>query len=282
MSDATFAAALQLLQMKRPEEALKKLALAFDPEDPWEWWLRGVALFDLDREEDAIEAIGHGLAIDPESTELLALLARCRLSLRDLAGAEEAILAALRIDPEHADNLSLYAHVVAADGQFDKARKLLERARRLDPENEAAMRMQSFLAAARGDEREALLRSRELLAINPEDVTAHRVAGSLLHRRGDVDDAESHLRSAVVIAPFENGTAELARENRLWRNPFMWPLRPLQRVGMAQSWIAAMAILFVARRIAPPGVQLTLAVFWIVLCVYSWVVPPLVRRWINR
>lgn len=282
MSDATFAAALQLLQIKRPEEALKKLAEAFDPEDPWEWWLRGVALFDLDREQEAIEAVGHGLAIDPEATELLALLARCRLSLRDLAGAEEAILAALRLDPEDPENLSLYAHIVAADGQFEKARKLLERARMLDPENEAAMRMQSFLAAARGDDREALLHSRELLAINPEDASAHRVAGSLLHRRGDVDNAASHLRTAVVIEPFEHGTAELARENRLWRNPFMWPLRPLQRVGMAQMWIGAVAIMFIARRIAPPGVQLTIAVVWTVLCVYSWVVPPLVRRWINR
>jgi len=282
MSDATFAAALHLVQMKRPQEALKKLGEAFDPEDPWEWWLRGVALFDLDREAEAAEAVQRGLALDPESTQLLAMLARCRLYLRDLGSAEDAILGALRLDAEDADNLALYAHIVAAAGQFEKAKKLLERARRIDPENEAAMRMQSFLAAARGDDREALLHSRELLAINPEDVHAHRVAGSLLHRRGDVESAAPHLRTAVVIDPFEHGVAELARENRVWRNPFMWPLRPLQRVGIGAMWIAAVTIMFVSRRVAPVSVQLAIAIVWVVYCVYSWVVPPLVRRWLDR
>jgi tetratricopeptide (TPR) repeat protein len=278
----SFDAALQLVQLKRPAEALEKLGESFDPEDPWDWWLRGLALYGLDRNAEAIEAAEQGLALDPESITLLALLARCRLDEGDLPRAEEAVLAALRLDAEDVDHLALYAHIVATAGQFDKARKLIERARQIDPENTAALRMQSTLAVARGDEREALLRSRELLTINPEDVHAHRIAGAVLHDRGNVDDAAEHLRSAVVIDPQQHDVAGLARENLLWRNPFMWPLRPLQRFGLAPIWIGAVAVMFAARMFASNTVKLVIALVWLTYCVYSWVVPPLVRRWLRR
>jgi predicted nucleic acid-binding protein len=143
------------------------------------------------------------------------------------------------------------------------------------------VRIQSVLAIARGDEREALLHSRELLAINPENVYAHRIAGGVLHDRGDVDAADDHLRTAVVADPAEHEIAEIARENRVWRNPFMWPLRPLRRFGGPQIWIGAIAVIY-GLRLVSRNLAGAVAIAWIVYCVYSWVVPPLVRRWLRR
>jgi tetratricopeptide (TPR) repeat protein len=281
MSGPTFDMAMHLVSLGRSEEALRKLGESFDPEDPWQWWLRGVALLDLERVDEAIDAVGQGLNLEPEAAALLALLARCRLLQDDLVEAEQAVLAALRADAEDADNLALYARIVAGAGQLEKARKLVARARQLDPENENVVRMQSVLAIARGDEREALLHSRELLAIDPENVYAHRIAGAVLHDRGDVDAAAGHFRTAVVSDPAERETVEMAHENLLWRNPFMWPLRPVQRFGIAPVWIAGVATMYGARLVSRTAAGIV-AVLWLTYCVYSWVVPSLVRRHLRR
>ena len=277
MSYETFQTAMHLVSLERYEEALEKLAESFDVEDPWHWWARGTALLELDRIDEAIEAAKSGLSADAEAPELLALLARCRMRQDDLVAAEEAILGALRLDAEDADNLALYALIVAKAGQIDKARKLLARAKAIDPENTRTLRVETALAMASGNDREALLRSRELLRIDPEDAHAHSMAGAVLHDRGDVDDAAPHFRSAVVERPSDHDVAEIARENLYWRNPFMWPLRPLKRFGMGPVWIAGVVLMFAARA-AGNEIGAAAVILWVAYCVYSWVVPPLVRR----
>ncbi len=270
--------AQHLLALGRPNEALKELDQSFDSEDPVAWWLRGLALFELERVDDALRAIESGLKIDPESVLLLDLLARCQSNRGDLVAAERAALAALRIDAEDADLLALYALIVAKAGQLEKAGKLIAAARRVDPENASALRIEAAIASSRGDNREALLRSRELLSINPEDAHAHALAGELLHNRGDVHDAAEHLRTAVINDPSDRNAAEIARENLQWRHPLMWPLLPVHKFGAAKVWVAGIAILLVARMTRNNAITLTIAFAWLAYCLYSWVVPPIVRR----
>lgn len=270
--------AQHLIALGRSEEALAELARSFDADDPLEWWLRGLALLSLERSENALDAVASGLRLDPESPLLLDLAARCHFHRGDLIAAERAALAALRADAEDADLLALYALIVATAGQLEKAKKLIAEARRVDPENESALGVEAALAVSRGDDREGLLRSRELLAINPEHATAHALTGNLLYNRGDVDDATEHLRTAVVSEPSDADWAEIARLNLLWRHPLMWPLRPLQRFGIAPVWIAAIVVIFLTRLTRNDTITLIVVFAWIAYCVYSWIVPPIVRR----
>ncbi|MGZ5442911.1 MAG: tetratricopeptide repeat protein [Thermoanaerobaculia bacterium] len=228
MSARSFFSARHLIALGRPKEALATLDESFDTEDPSFWWLRGLALFELERAADALAAVTSGLRIDPESPLLLDLLARCHITRGDLVAAEEAALAALRADAEDADLLALYALIVAKAGQVEKARKLIAQARRVDPENASALRIEAAIAVSRGDDREALLPSRELLALNPEDAHAHLLTGEVLHNGGDVDGAADYLRTAVVNDPSDAVAAEIARENLTWRHPLMAPLRPIR------------------------------------------------------
>jgi tetratricopeptide (TPR) repeat protein len=273
--------ARHLIALGRPQDALAELSKSFDAEDPVDWWTRALALFDLDRVDEALDAAASGLAIDPESVLLLDLVARCQVRRGDLVAAEEAALAALRIDAEDADLLALYALIVAKAGQLEKAKKLIAQARRLDPESTSALRVEAAIAASRGDDRETLLRSREILAIDPEDRHAHLLMGGVLHDRGDVADASEHLRTAVVNDPRDADAAAIARENLAWRHPLMWPLRPVHRFGGARVWIAGIALLLLARATKNSTVILTVAIVWVLYCIYSWVVPPLVRRMVR-
>ncbi|HEX6096963.1 MAG TPA: tetratricopeptide repeat protein [Thermoanaerobaculia bacterium] len=278
MTTRTFEDARHLISLGRPAEALDKLKQSFDSEDPLFWWLRGVALFALDRPGEALDAARNGLRVEPESPLLLDLVARCHSSRGELAEAEEAVLAALRTNAEDAELLALYALIVAKAGQVEKAKKLVAQARRVDPENTSAIRVEAAIAVSRGDDREALLRGREMLALDPEDTHAHLLTGGVLHDRGDIDDAAEYLRTAVVNDPADPVAAESARENLLWRHPLMWPLRPAQKFGSAKVWLAGILLLFAARSTKNTPIMLTVGIAWLVYVLYSWVVPPLVRR----
>jgi tetratricopeptide (TPR) repeat protein len=267
-----------LLSLGRVDEALAELNRDFDSEDPMFWWLRGLALYYSNRVDDAMAAVQSGLRIAPEWSPLLELLAQCHLSRHDLVAAEEAVLAALRADAEDPDLYALYAQIVAAAGQTEKARKLLAQARRLDPEHADAVRVEAAIAASRFDHQETLRRGRELLSIDPQDSRAHLLTGEVLHHRGDVGDAAEHLRTAVVNDPTDELAAEIARDNLVWRHPLMWPLLPAKKFGSAKVWIAGISVLLLARTMRNNAITLTLACVWIAYCVYSWVVPPIVRR----
>lgn len=276
-----FLAAQHLVSLGRPQLALDKLAEAFAPDDPLFWWLRGVALFDLDRTSEALASARDGLQLDPESTLLLSLATRCHIALGELSAAEQTALAALRLDPDDPDLLAQYALIAARAGQPEKAAKLIARARRIDPEHAGALRIDAALAMARGDAREALLRSRELLAIDPEDPHAHALAGGVLQERGDLDAASAHLRHAVLYDPSDNDYADAARQNLALTHWAMWPLRPIQRFGAAPVWLTGVALVYGSTYIGP-RVSTTVVISWIVYCVYTWVVPPLVERRIRR
>jgi tetratricopeptide (TPR) repeat protein len=278
MTSRGFTNAQHLLSLGRVSEALAELDRDFDSEDPMCWWLRALALYYSGRVDDAMAAVQSGLRVDPDSSLLLELLAQCHLSRHDLAAAEEAVLAALRLDAEDADLFALYAQIVAAAGQTEKAQKLLAQARRLDPGHAGTVRVEAALAASRFDHDETLLRGRELLSIDPEDSRAHLLTGEVLHHRGDVDDAAEYLRTAVVSDPTDELAAEVARENLVWRHPLMWPLLPAKKFGPAKVWIAGILVLLLARTMRNNAITLTLAWVWIAYCVYSWVVPRIVRR----
>ncbi len=61
----------------------------------------------------------------------------------------------------------------------------------------------------------------------------------------------------------------------------MWPLRPVHKFGAAKVWVAGVALLLVARMTRNNTITLAIAFAWIAYCVYSWVVPPIVRRLIR-
>jgi tetratricopeptide (TPR) repeat protein len=72
-------AAVVLLTMNSPEEALNLLNLAIekDPRNPDLWHNKGVALMDLKRLEDAIEAFDQALYLNPKHAMTWNFLALC-------------------------------------------------------------------------------------------------------------------------------------------------------------------------------------------------------------
>lgn len=113
------------------------------------WYLRGQALYELERFAEAGEVAGQGLARAPRSAALLFLLSNCELELSNLPGAERAIAGALALLPEHPVLLSRYAELLARAGRLDEAGDLLERAAAAAPGHPLVAHAQVAPSAAR-------------------------------------------------------------------------------------------------------------------------------------
>ncbi len=284
MTAAPLALAERYVDIDQPERALAALDRLDGSalEDPEPWRLRAAALALLERHEESADAARRGLELDPDDVGLLALLGLARSRLGDPAGAEEALLAALRLQSDRPDLLCQYAMVVARDGQLDKAQHLVDRAAAGDPEAPEVLRTRTGLAYLRGDRRGTREHSRELLAYDPLDAGGHAMLGLDAYERGDKGRALGHFETAARQDLEDEDMVGAAREMRLATHPLMLPLFPFERFGPMGSWLGAMALILGTRAAGLGTVSALITIVWVLLCVYSWVAPPLLRRALAR
>lgn len=278
------AKAQALLVASRPEEALRELATLPEGEaiGAGAFQVRTAALLQLDRWAEAADAARQGLAAGGPDPDLLCMLANAERELGHLEVAERAVLDGLALAPQDVDLLCGYARICVAAGQVDKAGKLVERAMEQAPNSPTVYATRVVIAYARGDDRTAQRIAREFVAHYPENAGAHALLGGTSALRGQVNATADSSRQAVAHDPTEASFAELALEARIAKHPLNLPVRPFVRFGAIKTWIAAVIIIYGLRALGLTPLALGFGVLWLFLCVYSWIVPPLVRRWILR
>ncbi|MCY1139422.1 hypothetical protein OWR29_15595 [Actinoplanes sp. Pm04-4] len=282
--NATLHHAQALLATGRPEQALTELSRlpANEVTGSFAMQLRCAALSRLDRWAEVGDAARAGLAANGPDPGLLLWLGRSEHEAGRDPQAERALLDGLAMAPEDVDLLCAYADLCAAAGQLDKAGKLVDLAAARAPQAPVVYATRIQLAHARGDDREAQRISREFVGAHPENPVAHALLGGTSAARGHVDAAYEGFRQAAAARPTEQLFAESAMELRVARHPLMRPLRPILRFGALKTWLVAVALIIGLRAIGLPVLGGLLGFVWLAYCVYSWVVPPLVRKWVMR
>ncbi|GAB1692463.1 tetratricopeptide repeat protein [Krasilnikovia sp. M28-CT-15] len=268
----------------RPEQALAELAelSIVDAFSPPAMAIRCAALMWLKRWADAAEAARSGLAAGGPDPQLLLWLGQAEREMGRPEAAEQALLGGLTVAPSDVHLLCAYAELCAAEGQPDKALKLAERAAAEDPHAAVVFATRVRVAYALGDDREAQRISQEFVAAHPGDPYALALLGSSAAQRGDVEAAYLHYGQAAAAWPTHEPLGEAAFAMRVARHPLMRPLYPMRRFGPLQTWLAWIAVSTVLRAAGFTTLVLTLSPLWFLYCVYSWVVPPLLRRWLRR
>ncbi len=80
--------------------------------------------------------------------------------------------------------------------------------------------------------------------------------------------------------PDPHEDALLEHEARLADHWLLWPLRPFQRIGTLGLWLGFMLLFLLLRSLGMRPLAGLLALAYLVLVIYSWVVPWLLRRWL--
>ncbi|WP_427893540.1 tetratricopeptide repeat protein [Kribbella sp. GL6] len=283
-SESRLQMAAHWLRIARPERTLDELqGLSGDAAVDYRAYLfRGAALHALERNQEAVDVLRDGLAHHGPFPAMLHVLGSSLRSEGRLPEAEAAFLQGLSLDPNDPDLLIGYAHVCLAAGQAEKASALVERAASHAPESVAVSAARAQVAFALGKDRDMHRHSTEALAYDPEDPNARALHGTASMLTGDSRAGYDSLRSAAAAQPGDEDLRAAAREARLFNHPLMLPLRPFARVNPLIVWVGAVAVIYGLRAVGAAPLSFAFAMIWLAFCVYSWVVPPLVRRWINR
>ena len=283
-SEARLQMAAHWLRIGHPQRTLDELqGLTGETALDYRAYLfRGAALHALDRNAEAVDVLRDGLSQHGPFPALLHVLGSALRSEGRLPEAEAAFLQGLSLDPNDTDLLLGYARVCLTAGQADKAGALVERAASHAPESAAVSAARAQVAFALGKDRDMHRHSTEALAHDPEDPNARALHGTASMLTGDSRSGYTSLASAAASQPGDADLRAAARQAKLINHPLMLPLRPFSRVNPLVVWICVVAIIYGLRAVGLAPVSFAFAMIWLAFCVYSWVVPPLVRRWINR
>ena len=160
-----------------------------------------------------------------------------------------------------------------------KAEHVLDAAAGSDPDSVDVLAGRQSLAYLRGRDREAKRLSRELLARDPESIRGQRMLGVFEFNRGRAGSAAARFGEAVRQDPGDERYAADAREARaMARNPLWWPTLFFMRTGVVGSWLVAIGVIFGLGALNFDTAATVAVIVWIALCVWSWVVPPILNR----
>ncbi len=272
------------LQIGRPERALDELQGLWGDAavDHRAYLFRGAALHALDRNAEAVDVLRDGLAQHGPFLPMFHILGASLRAEGRLPEAEAAYLQGLSLNPNDPDLLIGYAQVCLTAGQAEKASALVERAASQAPESAAVSAARAQVAFALGKDRDMHRHSTEALSHDPEYPGARALHGTASMLTGDSRSGYNSSASAAASQPGDHDLRAAAREAKLINHPLMRPLRPLQRFNPLVVWIGAVAVIYGLRAAGLAPLAFVVAIGWFAFCVYSWVAPPLVRRWINR
>ncbi|MEO8155835.1 MAG: tetratricopeptide repeat protein [Rhizobacter sp.] len=202
----------------------------------------------------------------------------------ELVQAEQLALSLIAEYPQSPDLYAAYARVMLQALNFAKARALATEALRMDADNDTALRALALcdvIELPRGTDSAAL---RRLLADHPEDRHTLGLVVSALLNSGDHRSALRGARELMKAQPNDPHWLSLVQALSVQNHWSMLPLWPLQRWGWSASialWLGGVVGVRALNGINPE------AAFWlscliIGYVVYSWVWPPILKRWMLR
>ena len=281
--EETLGLAWRYLAIQQPDRALATLESGeADVDDVDFWRIRAVALLAAERYGEARKAAATGLSIEPDDGLLLSTHADACTALNDFGAAERSLLAALRLDPEDEVLLADYARLVAHDGQLAKARALADEASRIDPDSAYVATTRALLAYLSGRDAEAAAHAEAVLAEDPEALAPHLMRGLALAEQGRSGDARGHFETVARALPADPDVVEVARDARHATHPLLLPLAPIARWGAGPVTVAGLVLIGVVWAIGNVWLGIVITWTWLLYVGYCWVVPPILRAWVER
>lgn len=237
-----------------------------------------------DRFEASLVMVQQVMQVEPGSTSARALLFELLLERQDYPVAENLIIELLRENPEHAPFYARYAQLMLKTVMLEKARALASEGLRYDAHDSGCLRVYTlcdFIQKPKGAGSDAL---RKLLVNEPNSINTLVLIVIALQERGKMREAGRIAQQLVRLQPNNQHLVAMAKSLKVSSHWTLWPLWPMQKYGWGGS-VAMWIILLVVGRVilrAYPAWSGQFSLLVIGYVIYSWVWPPLLRRWLTR
>lgn len=196
---------MALFKLERYEEALEIVdaALELKPESPTGWSNRGFVLSALDRNEEALEAFEKALALDPKSPKILTSKGIVYFRMGLLKKALETFDCALAVEPGKASD---WACKIPRFSFFSRNKAPI-----MKPDNAEAWYWKGSVFLELGEKEKALDALRKALESDPDHLNSLLTGGDLLCEFAEYGEAFKCYVRALKLSP-ENEAAERGRE----------------------------------------------------------------------
>jgi tetratricopeptide (TPR) repeat protein len=275
-----------LLERRRTDAARSLLATALKefPDDPDLLFQAARADWIDDRLPQARSTVAQLLRHAPEHHGARILLFELMVQAGEAEQAEALVLQLLRENPYDADLCARYARLMLRTLHFDKAQRLAAEAVRLDPGSDAGLRAQALcdLVTKRRTMDSAALQ--RMLQQHPDDYHTLELVLVALLQDGRTHAAHAVAQTLLRARPDDPVALQRVQALALQAHWTMWPLYPLTRFGwpaVIALWLGSVLALNLLRKVSPPLAAL-LSPLLLGYVVYSWVWPPLLKRWLQR
>lgn len=275
-----------LLDRRRvePARALLARALREHPDDAELLFQSARADVLTDRAADARSTLAQLLRLAPEHRSARWLLFHIEMDDGRLPAAEELVLGLLREMPTSPQFLAGYSRLMLRALHIEKAKALADEALRQDPQDQDALRARTLCDIVERPSRTDSAALARLLAASPDDAYTLRLVVVALAHANRPREALALARELLRHQPDDRNLLEMVMALRTQSHWSLWPLWPMQRWGWYGSiglWVAVIALYQVLRRVAPDALG-PVSMVVLAYVVYSWVWPPLLRRWMER
>ncbi len=232
----------------------------------------------------AADTLQRVLQDDPTHVRARYLLVGVHEQREELPEAEAMLLDLLRDHPEDADLYARYAMLMFRTLKLDKAKLLAREALRLDPDNEQALSacMISDIIDGRQDAQRVTLA--EMMRKHPEDLGTARLLIVHLIERGKYWSAKRIAIEILKAQPDSVQALTLVVELETLCHWTMVPLWPFNRWGFAATaafYVLSLALFNVLRQQAAQFSGAA-SIALLTYVIYSWVYPPLLKRWLKH
>lgn len=187
-------------------------ALAIAPGDARANWLKGAALFQMERVPEAFPPLETAFAADSENAEYAKTLARVAEVLDRVEWVERAYARAVWLDPEDSESWFQLAAAQARQGQFSAADSSLAESLELNPIRPGAMFLQGWIRESMGFPDEAIELYQRHLAVHTNDMTTRRRLIELLALRKRYREAYPLAQLVTAARPLDPDALQMQAE----------------------------------------------------------------------
>ncbi len=276
-----------LIERRRFDQArgLVGQGLAADPDDTDLLYAAAMIEWLEDDHLAARRQLGEVLRREPEHLDARELMVDLDIADGDLVRAELGLLELLREAPRNAGLIADYAMLLLRAGVVEKARAVTAEALRIAPEQPRALLAGVMLDLIDGCTPERSAALQDLLSRHPDQAASAHALLAALGQHGRVAEAHAVARELYRADPRSSAALDVVSEFAYQNHWSMKPLWPIIRWGWPGAiglYIAVVGLLRLVGERLPANATLTLSVVWMVYVVYSWIWPPLLRRWMQR
>ncbi|MGH1541087.1 MAG: tetratricopeptide repeat protein [Arenicella sp.] len=276
----------KLIELRRYDEARKQAqqGIAQSPENAGLYHAAAHIEWLCDEIELGLSIAEQGLGIDPAHEQLRYVFFNLLVESERYSEAEAIIADLISGSPEDADYLCAYSRLMMQTFYLEKARALCDEALRVSPDHEPAQILNHLLNIIDGKKDQAADDLAILVRNNPENERLLGLVANSLVDQKRYSEAQRVAQELIRMDPGDSDYVDMAVSLRTINHWSSWPNWPLNRFGWVASiviWLGAIGLIRFME--TSNNLWVTTFVFvYIGWVVYSWVQPPLLKKWLKH